>query len=123
MLRRPPGSTLFPYPPLSRSERGGPLPRLLADLPPTVSTPELRVACPDDRKFAIVDHAARHFAARYPVSTLDGVRISFAEGWGLLRASNTQPVLVLRFEAATAAALATYRTEVESWLAAQSIRA
>jgi len=102
------------------AEQGGPLSRLLADLPVTVATPELRVDCPDDRKFEIVQRAARHFAAKYPVSTLDGVRITFAQGWGLLRASNTQPVLVLRFEAATAAALASYRTEVESWLAAQS---
>ena len=102
------------------AEQGGPLSRLLADLPVTVATPELRVDCPDERKFEIVQRAARHFAAKYPVSTLDGVRITFAQGWGLLRASNTQPVLVLRFEAATAAALASYRTEVESWLAAQS---
>jgi len=102
------------------ADEGGPLSRLLADLPVTVATPELRVDCPDDRKFDIVQRAARHFAAKYPVSTLDGVRITFAQGWGLLRASNTQPVLVLRFEAATAAALASYRTEVESWLAAQS---
>jgi len=102
------------------AEQGGPLSRLLADLPVTVATPELRVDCPDDRKFAIVQRAARHFADKYPVSTLDGVRITFPQGWGLLRASNTQPVLVLRFEAATAAALASYRTEIESWLAAQS---
>ena len=99
---------------------GGPLSRLLADLPVTVATPELRVDCADDRKFDIVRRAAKHFAGTYPVSTLDGVRITFAQGWGLLRASNTQPVLVLRFEAATDAALASYRTEVESWLAAQS---
>jgi len=102
------------------AEQGGPLSRLLADLPVTVATPELRVDCADDRKFEIVQRAAKHFAGKYPVSTLDGVRITFAHGWGLLRASNTQPVLVLRFEAATAAALASYRTEVESWLAAQS---
>jgi len=101
------------------AERGGPLSRLLADLPQTVSTPELRVDCPDERKFAIVQRAAEHFAARYPVATLDGVRISFAEGWGLLRASNTQPVLVLRFEATSEAALARYRAEVEGWLATQ----
>src|SRR5205823_374432 len=81
------------------AEQGGPLSRLLADLPVTVATPELRVDCPDDRKFAIVQRAARHFADKYPVSTLDGVRITFSQGWGLLRASNTQPVLVLRFEA------------------------
>jgi phosphomannomutase/phosphoglucomutase len=101
------------------ADLGGPLSRLLADLPVTVATPELRVDCADDRKFAIVERAARHFAAKYPVETLDGVRIRFAEGWGLLRASNTQPVLVLRFEAATPEALAAYRSEVESWLAAQ----
>jgi len=104
------------------AELGGPLSRLLADLPATVSTPELRVDCADERKFAIVERAAQHFAARYPVSTLDGVRITFPDGWGLLRASNTQPVLVLRFEAGSEAALAAYRTEVEDWLAAQGIR-
>ena len=106
-----------------QAEIGGPLSRLLADLPATIATPEMRVDCPDEQKFAIVERAAQHFATKYPVSTLDGVRITFAEGWGLLRASNTQPVLVLRFEAATPAALAAYRTEVESWLAAQHIRA
>jgi phosphomannomutase/phosphoglucomutase len=98
----------------------GPLSRLLADLPQMISTPELRVECPDERKFGVVERAARYFSARYPVSTLDGVRITFAEGWGLLRASNTQPVLVLRFEARTPAALAAYRSEVEGWLARQT---
>ncbi|HYL54588.1 MAG TPA: phosphomannomutase/phosphoglucomutase [Gemmatimonadales bacterium] len=106
-----------------QAEIGGPLSRLLADLPATIATPEMRVDCPDEQKFAIVERAAQHFATKYPVSTLDGVRITFAEGWGLLRASNTQPVLVLRFEASTPAALAAYRTEVESWLAAQRSRA
>ena len=104
------------------AELGGPLSRLLADLPATVSTPELRVDCADERKFAIVERAAQHFAARYPVSTLDGVRITFPDGWGLLRASNTQPVLVLRFEAGSESALAAYRAEVEDWLAAQGVR-
>ena len=99
------------------AERGGPLSRLLADLPRTVATPELRVDCPDERKFAVVERAAAYFAARYPVATLDGVRITFPGGWGLIRASNTQPVLVMRFEAATAADLERYRAEVEGWLA------
>jgi len=98
------------------AERGGPLSRLLADLPRTVATPELRVDCPDEQKFAVVDRAAAYFAARYPVATLDGVRITFPGGWGLIRASNTQPVLVMRFEAATAADLERYRAEVEGWL-------
>jgi phosphomannomutase / phosphoglucomutase len=105
------------------AEQGGPLSRLLADLPTTVATPELRVDCPDERKFDVVARAARHFAAKYPVSTLDGVRITFADGWGLLRASNTQPVLVLRFEAGSAAALASYRREVEGWLTSEGVRA
>jgi phosphomannomutase/phosphoglucomutase len=104
------------------AREGGPLSRLLADLPHTVTTPELRVDCPDDRKFTVVERAARHFAAKYPVFTLDGVRITFAQGWGLLRASNTQPVLVLRFEATSAEALAAYRTEVEDWLSHDGIR-
>jgi phosphomannomutase/phosphoglucomutase len=104
------------------SRTGGPLSRLLADLPHTVSTPELRVDCPDEVKFGLVERAAQYFAAKYPVSTLDGVRITFAEGWGLLRASNTQPVLVLRFEAHTPEALAAYRGEVEGWLASNTGR-
>jgi phosphomannomutase/phosphoglucomutase len=81
----------------------------------------MRVPCPDDLKFGIVERAARHFAERYPVVTLDGVRITFADGWGLLRASNTEPVLVLRFEASTSSALDAYRAEVGAWLAAQGI--
>jgi phosphomannomutase/phosphoglucomutase len=94
----------------------GPLSALLGTLPWTVTTPEIRIACADDRKFAIVAAAAEHFGERYPVSRLDGARIRFPEGWGLLRASNTQPVLVLRFEAPSDEALARNRDEVESWL-------
>ncbi len=104
------------------AREGGPLSRLLADLPPTVSTPELRVDCPDERKFEVVERAARHFAAKYPVSTLDGIRITFADGWGLVRASNTQPALVLRFEAGSPGALAAYRAEVEDWLSSHGVR-
>ncbi len=96
--------------------RNGPLSRLLADLPETFTTPELRLDCPDERKFTLVDEAARHFGQRYDTLTLDGVRITFPDGWGLLRASNTQPVVVLRFEAGSERALATYREEVEDWL-------
>jgi phosphomannomutase/phosphoglucomutase len=103
------------------AREGGPLSALLADLPRTFSTPEIRVDCPDDRKFAVVEAAARHFATRYEVLTLDGVRMSFPAGWGLLRASNTQPVLVMRFEATSAEALARYREEVEGWLRAQGV--
>lgn len=98
----------------------GGLATLLADLPRTFTTPELRVDCPEERKFAIVERAARHFATRYPVNTIDGVRMTFPKGWGLVRASNTQPILVLRFEATDQAALEAYRAEVEGWLAEAS---
>jgi phosphomannomutase/phosphoglucomutase len=104
------------------AREGGPLSRLLADVPRTFATPELRVDCSDERKFDVVRRAAEHFAAMYPVATLDGVRITFPEGWGLVRASNTQPVLVLRFEAASETALAGYRREVEDWLSQNGVR-
>jgi phosphomannomutase/phosphoglucomutase len=99
------------------------LARLLADLPTTFATPELRVDCPDDVKFAVVERAAKHFAARYQVNTIDGVRISYPDGWALLRSSNTQPVLVMRFEATRPDALAAYQTEMRTWLAEQGIAA
>ena len=96
---------------------------LLADLPVTFATPEIRVDTSDEEKFAIVDRAAACFAARYPANTIDGVRITFPKGWGLVRASNTQPILVLRFEATDPQSLDAYRGEVVSWLAAQGVRA
>ena len=104
------------------AKEGGPLSRLLADLPKTYSTPELRVDCSDEKKFEIVEQAAKDFKKKYPVFTLDGVRITFPEGWGLLRASNTQPVLVMRFEATSPTALDAYRAEVEGWLAAHGVK-
>jgi phosphomannomutase/phosphoglucomutase len=70
----------------------------------------------------VVERAAKYFAAHYRVNTIDGVRMAFPDGWGLIRASNTQPVLVLRFEAASEAALESYRREVSDWLAAQGVR-
>jgi phosphomannomutase/phosphoglucomutase len=94
----------------------------LADLPRTFATPEIRVDAPEEEKFAIVERAAAHFAARYPVNTIDGVRITFPKGWGLVRASNTQAILVLRFEATDAKALEAYRGEVVGWLAGQGVR-
>ena len=75
---------------------------LLADVPRFVSTPEIRIDCPDDRKFAIVDDAVRHFSRDHEVVGVDGARVLFGDGWGCIRASNTQPVLVARFEARTA---------------------
>jgi phosphomannomutase/phosphoglucomutase len=105
------------------SKESGGLSRLLADLPKTSATPEIRTDAPEDEKFAIVDRAAAYFASRYPVNTIDGVRITFPEGWGLLRASNTQPILVMRFEATDPNALDAYRGEVVDWLAGQGVRA
>ena len=86
---------------------------LLADLPKMVSTPEIRLDCPEEIKFKIPELAKKAFAD-FEVNTMDGVRISFPNGWGLIRASNTQPVLVLRFEAISDAFLAEYQELVTS---------
>jgi phosphomannomutase/phosphoglucomutase len=94
---------------------GKTVPELLADLPPSVTTPEIRVDCPDDRKFAVADRVRDRLRAMgRDLVDIDGVRVRFDHGWGLVRASNTQPVLVLRFEAETEAQLAEYRRTVET---------
>jgi phosphomannomutase/phosphoglucomutase len=95
------------------------LARLLADLPRTFATPEIRVETSEAEKFDLVERAALHFASLYPVNTIDGVRITFPHGWGLLRASNTQAVLVMRFEATDPKLRDQYRAEVEGWLEGQ----
>ena len=95
------------------------LARFLADLPRTFATPEIRVETSEAEKFDLVERAAVHFASRYPVNTIDGVRITFPHGWGLLRASNTQAVLVMRFEATDPLLRDQYRAEVEGWLEGQ----
>ncbi|HYL36269.1 MAG TPA: phosphomannomutase/phosphoglucomutase [Bryobacteraceae bacterium] len=97
---------------------GRPLSAQLAEIPKTVSTPEIRVDCPDEIKFEIVRRVADHFKSKRQTVGIDGVRVIFPEGWGLLRASNTQPVLVMRFEAANEHLLAAYRAEVEEVLEA-----
>ena len=97
---------------LSRSDK--PLSALLADLPPTFSTPELRVDCSDDTKFDVVARVAEYFARDHEVITIDGARIIFEHGWGLVRASNTQAILVLRFEAQSDEHLAKIRSIVET---------
>lgn len=97
---------------LSRTDR--PLSALLADIPQTFSTPELRIACPDERKVDVVKKVGEHFSERHDVVTIDGARVAFDAGWGLVRASNTQPMLVLRFEADSAANLERIRSEMES---------
>jgi phosphomannomutase/phosphoglucomutase len=70
-------------------------------VPVTAYTPEIRVDCPDDKKFQIVSELTEHFRDKYDVVDIDGVRVNLEDGWALMRASNTQPVLVLRFEAKT----------------------
>lgn len=92
------------------------IPELLADVPRTFTTPEIRVDCPDDRKFSLVARITEHFRRRHDVIDIDGVRVRFDDGWGLVRASNTQPALVLRFEALTAERLDEIRREVEDVL-------
>lgn len=89
------------------------LSQLLADLPSSVSTPEIRLACPDELKFALADRVCQRLRGSYDITDIDGVRVKFDHGWGLVRASNTQPVLVLRFEATTQDKLDEYRTFVE----------
>jgi len=77
------------------------LDELVDELPRYYSTPEMRIACPEELKWEIVDQIAAYFKERYDVIDVDGVRVLFGDGWGLLRASNTQPVVVMRFEAQT----------------------
>jgi phosphomannomutase/phosphoglucomutase len=92
---------------------------LLDDLPPSHSTPEIRIDCPDSVKFNVADRVRDRFRAeKRDIVDVDGVRVRFARGWGLLRASNTQPVLVMRFEAETPAQLDEYKRIVEDAVAA-----
>ncbi len=90
------------------------LSELLADLPETFSTPELRVDCTEEQKFEIVQRIADEFSKTNEVITIDGARILFENGWGLVRASNTQAILVLRFEADSEENLRKSRETVEN---------
>jgi phosphomannomutase/phosphoglucomutase len=92
---------------------GKPLSAQLEGLPRMLVTPEIRVDCPDETKFEVVKRVAAHFRGTHRVVDIDGVRILFDRGWGLVRASNTQPVLVTRFEASDEETLNRYRREVE----------
>ena len=106
-----------------------PLSSLLADLPITAVTPEIRVDCSDDVKFKLVDRVRNRLLELYKnpdptrpqlvirdVVTIDGIRVRFDDGWGLIRASNTQPALVLRFEANSQDRLSTIRSYLEGEL-------
>jgi phosphomannomutase/phosphoglucomutase len=90
---------------------------LLSDLPRSFSTPEIRAECPDAVKGKVVATVREHFASRYETSAIDGVRIKYSDGaWALVRASNTGPIIVLRFEAPSEARLGEIREEVEGFL-------
>ena len=88
---------------------GRTLDQLVSSLPQYFATPETRLACPEERKFEIPELLKAEFAGRHRVVDIDGARVEFGDGWGLVRASNTQPVLVVRFEARTEARLAEIR--------------
>lgn len=98
------------------SQTRRPLSSFLEGIPETVSTPEIRIDCPEEQKFAIVEAAREWFKKHNDIIDVDGVRIVFPDGWGLIRASNTQPVLVLRFEAENRHRLEEIRELVEGRL-------
>ncbi|HPC66804.1 MAG TPA: phosphomannomutase/phosphoglucomutase [Syntrophorhabdaceae bacterium] len=86
-------------------KEGRPVSEFLKDLPKLYSTPEIRIECPDSIKFQVVKRLTDYYRDRYKIIDIDGVRVLLDDGWGLVRSSNTQPVLVLRFEADTQDAL------------------
>ena len=94
-----------------------PLHELIADVPTTFATPELRVECADDKKFDVVKRVLEHYRGKREVADVDGARVKFEDGWGLVRASNTGPILVLRFEATSEAKRDAIRAEMEDVVA------
>jgi phosphomannomutase/phosphoglucomutase len=98
-----------------------PLSAQVAEFPAYVSTPEIRVDVPEEEKFGIVERAVEAFSRDHDVIDVDGARVLFDDGWGLLRASNTQPVLVLRYEARTTEGLEKIRSVMEGWLKEQGV--
>ncbi|HEX6309148.1 MAG TPA: phosphomannomutase/phosphoglucomutase [Longimicrobiales bacterium] len=98
-----------------------PLSARVAEFPQYVSTPEIRVDVTEQTKFDIVQRAVEHFRRDHEVIDVDGVRVLFDGGWGLLRASNTQPVLVMRVEARTTQRLREIRSIMEQWLSEQGV--
>lgn len=102
---------------LSRSDQS--LNDMLEDVPTMISTPELRMDCSEEKKFAVVGRVVERFKAEskdegFTVIDIDGARVEWADGWGLVRASNTTPLLVLRFEAETQGRLDAIRERVEA---------
>jgi phosphomannomutase/phosphoglucomutase len=91
------------------AESGKTLAQLNADLPTLYATPEYRPHCPDDDKQTVIKGIAQQLASKGVGETVDGFRLEFENGWGILRASNTEPVLSLRFEGKTEADALAYR--------------
>jgi phosphomannomutase / phosphoglucomutase len=100
---------------LSKTEKK--LSQLLQDMPKTVITPEIRMDCPDEVKFKVVEEVKNELRKDHSIIDVDGVRVIFQDGWGLVRASNTQPVLVLRFEASTEKRLREIKQFIEAKVA------
>jgi phosphomannomutase/phosphoglucomutase len=96
--------------------------QLLSDVPNFVSTPEIRVEVPEEKKFGLVEKAVAHFRSQHDVIDVDGVRVLFGDGWGLIRASNTQPVIVARYEASSPQRLRAIQGEMEGWLRSQGVQ-
>ncbi len=90
--------------------------KLLAGVPETIATPEIRVDCPDDKKFDVVTNIKKGLAKEHQIIDIDGVRVQYPGGWGLVRASNTQPALVLRFEAVDEGTLKEIQNDIEKRL-------
>jgi phosphomannomutase/phosphoglucomutase len=97
------------------------LAEMVDEIPAYVSTPEIRIEVPEEAKFALVEKAIEHFRRGHEVVDVDGARVTFEGGWGLLRASNTQPVLVARYEADDRAGLDRIRSTMEDWLRSQGV--
>lgn len=96
------------------SKDNKPLSAYFSDLPKTYNTPEIRIECPDEKKFALVEKVKQTLSAKHHIIDIDGVRVVFEDGWGLVRASNTSPVIVLRFEAESESRLQEIRKLVEA---------
>lgn len=104
---------------LARQDR--PFSSLVAELPTYVSTPEIRIEVDEEKKWVVVDEALAHFRRTHEVIDVDGARVLFGDGWGLLRTSNTQPAIVARFEARTEARLREIQGVMQDWLATQGV--
>ena len=104
---------------IARSDRS--LAEMTAELPKFVSTPELRIEVTEENKFGLIERAQAHFKSTHDVIDVDGARVLFGDGWGLLRASNTQPVIVARYEAKSQERLDEIRSTMEDWLRGQGV--